>query len=896
MQNNQRFLNLGLILAALLPATTALVIAVQMLGIAWPDLEVQQKQSILEGLVLTLLPAFLTGLGGYWYLRRATLAPVKLIVVNAITIAGGFYVYLRFVHVSISVAEWIFDQGDYLTVLLSAVIPIFFYLLYYLAALLRIGSRRSLLINIIAVVVLPFVTYLSFNVFRGAFSQTVGMDLSQLFTIALTTVFSFVLIRLLLHFGSAHASKLSNPRVVWVLRLVFIGIMPVLGLLLNEKGPVARESQMVLGKFTASVFWLLTFANAIVYLIPNLKIRFLQNSMVILRLAGLAFVLYFCVVFILFLPLALLLIAAIGLGFLLLIPYFAAAMQLFRLREDFSVLRQRYSRLKVIGLFALGLLILPTIVIADMYLDRLMLVRAIDYVQNPPLKVNQQPRVEAATVLRLSDVRAGKSRRRRQNESVPIYDALYRRVVLDGAELSEGLRAKLRQVFLGENSHEIANGRARQGLARVSAVAVESKPAGAFTESTLRIRIVNNSGSQAVSLDTNISLPDHAFLTQHWLTIESVEVPAQITARSTALWVYNRVTERLQDPSLIYYERANQLRWKVFPVPAAGFRLARLHFKHAGDAELMIGDKRVLLRAVSPPAELASASGKFSLLAPAKTEFLAARKPYLHLVVDCSSNASEDYRRDAELAAQYLGLSLPAARVSYVNSSIRTGHLSGVSKLQCADRRHGFFLDMALRSLIYEQNASSSDSFPVFAILSPTPLNVGWNGLSYLMVYYGDADAFVHVTADKVVTWSFSGKRVSGKPRVGIGVRRVHDRVFSAAARLLPTAFDGEKSALLNGAEFHHAYVSGEPEARVRAVLSAIETGTLNAAAGSIVLETEAQRLKLAELHSKMLSARNELDTGERPRMSEPSLFLLLILILPLWIRRRLFLKRKPST
>ena len=70
---------------------------------------------------------------------------------------------------------------------------------------------------------------------------------------------------------------------------------------------------------------------------------------------------------------------------------------------------------------------------------------------------------------------------------------------------------------------------------------------------------------------------------------------------------------------------------------------------------------------------------------------------------------------------------------------------------------------------------------------------------------------------------------------------------------------------------------SGNPSARARAVITAIESNTLNPAAGSIVLETEAQRRKLAELHQQMLKAVNELDAGEPVRMSEPWVYMLLI-------------------
>ena len=51
----------------------------------------------------------------------------------------------------------------------------------------------------------------------------------------------------------------------------------------------------------------------------------------------------------------------------------------------------------------------------------------------------------------------------------------------------------------------------------------------------------------------------------------------------------------------------------------------------------------------------------------------------------------------------------------------------------------------------------------------------------------------------------------------------------------------------------------------------------------SIVLETEGQRRKLAELHKKMLSAHNEFEAGEARRMSEPVWYLIPAFMLLLW-------------
>ncbi len=887
MHNNHRTLNIGLILAGALPGLVSLVCALSMLSIAWPDLTAQQRGGFVFGLNLTLVPGFVAALVGSWYLRRSQLVPRRALIALVIALVVGVYAYLRYVHVSITVAEWIFDQGDYMTLIFSAVIPVFYFVLFYLAMHFQITSQRNLVANIIAAIALPVVAYISFNVFRNFFAMGMGADLQQMYLIALTTIFSFVMLRLLVHVASKHRARLAHPSVNWSLRLIFIGVLPLVGLLLNAYGPVARESQMVLGNFNSPYFWLLAAANAIVYLLPESRNRRLHLILTFARFSGFSFVLYFCVVFLLYVPLALLLIAAIGLGFLLLIPYFAAALQAMRLGQDFAALRSAYSPATVVAVAIAGISLLPAVILSDMYLDRRMLVRAIEYVQYPPQVVNQQPQVDPRKIIGLTEKRAAKSGRRfMQDAGVPIYDRLYRNLVLDGAEISETLRGALRHVFLGEQRQATATPPASLSRVRVGNIVTTRSENVEVAESVLRIRVNNEDISRNGELDTYIRLPDNVFLTQHWLTIDGVEVPAQITTRSLALWVYNRVTERMRDPSLIYYERANYLRWKIFPVPASGYREARLHFTHAGDATVIIGGREVVLKGKPLAKNLVSTTGSFVLLPEAQPRELVTRTPYLHFIADCSANQNDTFGADIALAAKYLGLPLQGARISYVNSGIATQELPSGGDARCTDRRHGFYLEMALRSLIHEQKTNAR--FPVFVVLSNQLPYADWNNLSYILPHYGDSDAFLQVASGSLKTYSFTGTQRSDKPRLSLPVRKAGDGYFSAASRLVAADVPGEKFALVDGAALHHRFMLGEFSARSRAVIAALQTGTLNPATGSIVLETEAQRLKLSELHKKMLHAKNELDTGEKARMSEPSSLLLLLLILPVW-----YLKKK---
>ena len=199
------------------------------------------------------------------------------------------------------------------------------------------------------------------------------------------------------------------------------------------------------------------------------------------------------------------------------------------------------------------------------------------------------------------------------------------------------------------------------------------------------------------------------------------------------------------------------------------------------------------------------------------------------------------------------------------------------------------FAELAVRSILHSAYLSGGKTFPLIVVLSPQKLNLAWEELSFVRQFYGDADGFVQISDDTLRAFSFEGKTIAGgKPHFPLPVRNAGGRFVSAAATLVPLANgSGGKWGALDGFEQHLEFWSGNTGARARAVITAIESNTLNPAAGSIVLETEAQRRKLAELHQQMLKAVNELDAGEPVRMSEPWVYMLLIAAFAVMLKKK---------
>lgn len=862
MQENNRRSSGLIALAALVPAVICLAIAVPMLWIVWPDLNARQIDSVLGGLVLTLGLAGAIGVAALWYWWRGRQLPLGLLLATPPLQFLAFYSYLRWLKELLS-QRWLFDDDAYMTLVLSGIIPLFYTTLALLARRFAISDRRSLIVSAAGSVIIPIGIYAMFQLIRYA-RWGYGADTVAITIVAgLTIVFSFWILRLMFYLVDRKASVLDAPAGRFVLRVVFIGLLPLLGLLMNTTGPVARESRAVLGDFTGKTFWLLALINAMVYLLPRSRHRVANALVVSLRGAGLCYVLYFCIVFLLYLPLAVLLIAAIGLGLLLLIPYFALAIQYLTVREDYRAWSEHDNPRTFFLMFGAGFLLLPAVVLGDLLLERRQLLAAIDYVQHPPLALNHE---SPGVGHRLATMLQPPPRQNRgwlnDKESVPLYTPLRHQVVFDGIGLSDAMRERLLRVFFGEKRQ---SGRAanRTPSARIRTIRAATSYDGERSKTELRIRIENADPQRAAELDLKLHLPEYAFLTGHWLVIDGVEQPAQITTRSAAVWTYNRITEQQRDPSLIWFEAKNRLRWKLFPVPAKGYREARLQISHYGAGELVLGERKIRLQGTPAQQD------------PGHAKATAAKALYLHFIADCSQQGKQDYSAAVANTVQRTQIPLSGARISYVNSAISTVDLPAASQAKCPELKEGFFSDLAFRTLMATTAHAAAGRAPLMVVLSPSAPDAQWDEISYFTRWYTAVDFFLHANETEIRAFDFYGN-----------ARQLPDlwAIAPSGPRKAPAA----ATELEKGQVAFERWLLGEKAARHEAVRDAIETGVLNPATGSIVVETEAQRRKLAEMHKKTLASQHELEIGDRPRMSEPAAWLILLLLLPLVLRPKM--------
>jgi hypothetical protein len=117
-----------------------------------------------------------------------------------------------------------------------------------------------------------------------------------------------------------------------------------------------------------------------------------------------------------------------------------------------------------------------------------------------------------------------------------------------------------------------------------------------------------------------ITLPDGVFVSGYELKIGDEMMPARMSDRRAAMWVYHMIRDRARrDPGLVVYDRPNRLRLSVFPFAKEEERQCAIHFLYPeGMApSVSIGNEIVKLPGGVPASTLIqTAAGRQALCIP----------------------------------------------------------------------------------------------------------------------------------------------------------------------------------------------------------------------------------------------------------------------------------------
>jgi len=631
--------------------------------------------------------------------------------------------------------SWIYSPERFISVQFSfAMLPLFWGIV--LAAGVRYTRKPGLAlgVNLALAIGAPVVLFLVVNTIRFVSPSTFPVVLLVTLVVLLAIAMFVGIVGAMLQLFRTLQGKGD-----WIERaaiILFAGILPVCGLLLNRAIPFPVN-------FQATEVYVLAVANAAVLLFASYQARSRPRVSFALLWATFPFSLYFFFIFLPYTPLSILAVVVVGTGFLVLTPTFLFVLHLHLLNQARRSPGFAAGRLPRVLLATLALAVLPAYFTVRALADKAALHAALDYVFTP--RIGSDAATFSANLPNLQ--RAIRSHRAYKNGIYyPLLSDYYAWLVFDGLVLPDDKLARLEKIFLGEKEKEesfdpIRNSarwgeegvRQRTRMPRVAplprtvdvaALHARVQAAGAGNSLVTFALTLRNRQANPAEYVAQLPLPAGACVTGFRLSVNGTLVPGRIFEKKTALWVYAMIRDsERRDPGILYYDDPTTLGLKVSPVAGAGGAPSTV------EIDLLVPTRLANVDALSAVADPAQALRELdNLLAPRLADDAAggavlgglhadvlpavAREPYLHLIVDRS--AANAFDGDLATALRALHEKFPAARMARVSlanfevgDEVRT--LTPLSALLTAPppdyRRHrpaagGLFLDLAIARAI----------------------------------------------------------------------------------------------------------------------------------------------------------------------------------------------------
>lgn len=474
------------------------------------------------------------------------------------------------------------------------------------------------------------------------------------------------------------AVRRMRPYLQQALMFVIAVAGPLAGLWLNRTIPFPSD-------FQAPIVYLLAVVNGGILMLPVVRSIGWHRVIWLAQCVMFPFSAYFLIVFLPWMPLSVFAMIAIGSGFLMLAPVVLGIAHGYRVVDGYreEVRDGVWWKPALAGLAAV--LVLPAALGWNMWQDRRTLDQALDYVYAPDY------RTDVTFPGDLGRLRNSLQHLRDMKHGIflPFISPAYNAVVFHGLVLPDARIEYLQHAFFGgaQTAKSAPNlmMRSNSAFAQDSSgswrapgpptggvmkdVQVVAHPEQGFTVSHLTLEMTNP-GSAQTEFVTTIQLPEGVYVSNFGLVINHELVPARIVEKKTAMWVFEKITAVRRDPGLLIYKNRTELELRIFPFAAGETRRAEIELIHPNASRLpiMIGDKTVELNPDAPTdlTALATCVTPSGSVAIADGKALAAlgvnRKPYLDVLIDCSSGSS--------YSASELAQALDKARAAFPDARL----------------------------------------------------------------------------------------------------------------------------------------------------------------------------------------------------------------------------------
>lgn len=701
--------------------------------------------------------------------------------------------------------------------------------------------------------------------------------------LALTFLFFVGLLRGLFQLTRLMGQRSGRTAGVMVCALV----LPFLGLALNLAIPFPAD-------FANPWPWALSAYTALV-LLPKPRSDGAGLFLYFLQSAAGPFVLYFFLLFVPFLPLAIPAIIVFGTGFLILSP---TILFRFYTREMYGYwlkLRETYPASKVIAVAVAGFLVLPALFVADVEIERRNFKALLEWHTeedyDEPAKPMPCSQVLAEKIMsNVNDFAFG--------AEIPFLSSWRSFRVYDGMYLADNLRNELNVRVLGKKYGEDdwernwrnafgaemfganpgrRNARGGSSLWRIVRPErtmdfdASAEPSGDALY-TVKVAAAPASGNNELIL--KFKLPAGAWIEGMRLKLaDGTWKQARASERKAAEWVYRKITEQRLDPSIVTLDTPTEGTFKIFPVGEKG-REAELAIRLPSKSAT---PNVVSFAAVPPPPKTKRKMGKDG-------KWKYETEPKKELV--WKDVANPDYSASPEIYRA------AGAAVSVVGADWMEAHLDALKKLKTAGAEDGIAVrvrefdgnDRELWSKLRREVRAAAREFAEKGEFS----DFGFKNDTIDAAYEKVDDAKMAILRREFPGQAgFKDSPVEGwffLPKVGGGKAAVPYRkgqgavVFAAlegAVEIGGKWAEGAKAWELE----NKAFLKPALDVRAELLKATRESGALTTKSAYIAVETTAQEKGLRQKEAEALFGNQNLEFEEPESSDAPGMLLMLAFV-----------------
>lgn len=876
--------------------------------------------------VLTLIGLSFVSLA---YAVERTLRRKQISIVYSIIslIIYTLYLYVYFLYsddlVAWNVPRWLFS-GNILLYVGTFLMPT---LIHSLLSLVIIFTPETNGLkawhNILTAIAIPVLFY-TFGILIIPMSNGRGFDSKHLFAILIIIAvicFLFFLIRFIYILISDKRIK-KEYELMWKIPIALC--FPLLGLGLNT---VLFDN--LFGDFSSYAFPLLALINGVLICLPAFENRKVRLGMFFLRCITFTYTFYFFLVFLPFLPLSVFAVLIIGAGLLMLTPLMLFVIHLDEIYEDLKFLKMEYSKPLLYSIMVGGFLVLPIGVTLSYKYDRAILFETLDYLYSPDY--GKEYNLNANSVLKTVKTIDENKTQNFFYSSTPYLSTYFKWVALDNLNLSYNKKQLIRNVFSGERVPEQNEELSIVGNPEIKISDVQHHSQYNKDNDTwiswIDLSISNgNAPLWSSEYITQIDLPAGCWISDYYLYVDDVKEMGILSEKKAATWIFTQIRNENRDPGMLRYIGGNRVDFRVFPFKEGETRYTGIEFIHKDPVIITIDGHSIALgsdiKTENKPTlenkvitQIEKEQKEVIYVSAIEKESLpvVSRKPYYHFIVDISNTDNQErkiYANDINALLQSNLISRDNAQISYTGTYVSTILMNNnwEKDLMNQSSSGGFFLDRAIKKVLFDSYINTRDSYPVIVVVSNDIKNaILYDDFSDLRFTYPEDDNYYVLFEGKLSSYSlfentrsvieddikmFPESKVKAYPSIVSPIRylsndnlpsivlNTQNKTLEAHLSVIKEK-DWDSGLLMQGQWMLQVlYPQTADEEWLPLIQNSFKSKILTPLTSYLVVENEAQKMMLKQKQNETLSGNRSLDLNDdTQRMSEPGIFVMLLLL-----------------